>query len=140
VPTRSIAAPYVSTIFAGPTSGPGRASFFSLPENFQIDGARGDDWRTPYQAARWCFDNSVAPDEAAKWLEKSLAAQTTYANLGLKARWLQKDGKVADAVEAGRKAVELGKADPAKPDVSALEKSVTEWAASLPAGKKKAKK
>lgn len=105
-----------------------------------VSGAKGDDWRTPYQAARWAFDNGQALDEAAKWLERSLTAQTNYANLGLKARWLQKDGKVAEAVEAGRKAVDLGKADPAKPDVSALEKSVTEWAASVPGGKKAKKK
>ncbi len=91
--------------------------------------AKSDDWRTPYQAANWCFQNTQAMDDAAKWLEKSLAVKTTYANLGLKARWLAKDGKTKDAISTGTKAIEMGKADPDKPDISALEKSVAEWTA-----------
>ncbi len=94
-----------------------------------VTQAKADDWRTPYQAARWGFDNGQALEEAAKWLEKSLTVQTTFANLGLKARWLAKDGKTQDAIAAGRKAVELGKASPDKPDTAPLEKSIAEWGA-----------
>jgi hypothetical protein len=94
-----------------------------------IAAAKPDDWRTPYQAARWCLDNDQSLDEGATWLAKSLAVQKTFANLGLKARWLAKDGKTAEAVSTGRQAIDLGKASPDKPDVSGLEKSVAEWSA-----------
>jgi hypothetical protein len=94
-----------------------------------IAAAKGDDWRTPFVAARWCFDNSKSLGEGAGWLDASIKAKETYANLGLKARWLAKDGKTADAIETGTKAIETGKASPDKPDVSALEKAVAEWSA-----------
>lgn len=94
-----------------------------------IAAAKADDWRTPYQAAGYCMTNDVALDEGRQWLEKSLAVQQTYANMGLKARWLAKDGKKAEAIKAAEKAIELAKASQDKPDTGPLEKLVEEWKA-----------
>lgn len=94
-----------------------------------IAAAKADDWRTPYQAAGYCMTNDVALDEGKQWLEKSLAVQQTYANMGLKARWLAKDGKRAEAIKAAEKAIELAKASKDKPDTGSLEKLVEEWKA-----------
>jgi hypothetical protein len=93
----------------------------------EIAAAKADDWRTPYRAAGWCFDNSVALDEGAGWLEKSLAIQKGYANLSLKAKWLAKDGKQPEAVATAKQAIEAGKASKEKVDTSATEKLLAEW-------------
>jgi hypothetical protein len=93
----------------------------------EIAAAKSDDWRTPHRAAAWCFDNAVALDEAAGWLEKSLAVQATHANLALKARWLAKDGKKSEAVATATKAIEAGKASKPPVDTTATEKLVAEW-------------
>jgi hypothetical protein len=94
-----------------------------------IAAAKSDDWRTPYQAASFCFTNDVALDEGAKWLAKSLAVQSNYSNLGLQARWQMKQGRKAEAIQTAGKALEAAKASKDKIDTSALEKSLAEWKA-----------
>jgi hypothetical protein len=94
-----------------------------------IEAMKSDDWRTPYQAASFCFTNEVAMDEGLKWLEKSLAIQPTYQNLGLQARWQMKQGKKAEAIQTAGKALEAARASKEKVDTSALEKSLAEWKA-----------
>lgn len=95
----------------------------------EIANAERDAWRNSLRAATWCFDNSVALDEGRTWLDRSIAAQANHANLSLKARWLAKDGKTAEAIATAKKAIEAGKA--AKPPVNtaATEKLVAEWSA-----------
>ena len=94
-----------------------------------IEAMKSDDWRTPYQAASFCFTNDVALEEGWKWLEKSLGVQQTYQNLGLQARWQMKQGKKADALKTADKALEAAKASKDKVDTSALEKLMAEWKA-----------
>ena len=94
-----------------------------------IEAMKSDDWRTPYQAASFCFTNDVAMDEGLKWLEKSLGVQQTWQNLGLQARWQMKQGKKADAIKTAEKALEAAKASKDKVDSSALEKLLEEWKA-----------
>jgi hypothetical protein len=93
----------------------------------EVTNAVREAWRTPLRAAQWCFDNSVALDEGAAWLEQSLAAQQNYANLSLKARWLAKDGKKAEAIATAKKAVEVGKGSKERVDTAATEKLLAEW-------------
>jgi hypothetical protein len=95
----------------------------------EITTAERDAWRNSLRAATWCFDNSVALAEGAAWLEKSLAAQPNHANLVLKARWLTKDGKQAEAIATAKKAIEAGKASKPPVDTSATEKLLAEWTA-----------
>lgn len=92
-----------------------------------IAAMKSDDWRTPYQAANFCLTNDVALEEGHGWLEKSLAIQENYSNLGLKARYLAKHGEKAEAIKTAGKALEVAKASKDKIDTSALEKSLAEW-------------
>lgn len=89
--------------------------------------AKADDWRTPYQAAGYCFNNDVALDEGQAWLEKSIAVQANYPNLWLLARWQEKAGKTKDAIATAKKAIEAGKAAKPPADVSAAEKALAGW-------------
>lgn len=106
----------------------------------EIANLKADDWRTPYRAAGWAFDSGIARDEANGWLDRSLAIDRNFQNLGLKARRLAKDGKLADAVATAKQGVAAGKAAKDKPDTAPLEKQIAEWQASMkPASKGKAK-
>lgn len=86
-------------------------------------------WQAPMMAARYWFDQKANREEAWKLLEKSIATNRNYVNVSRKARVLADEGKVAEAVKAGEEALALAKADPAKPNVSAFEKTVGEWKA-----------
>jgi hypothetical protein len=95
----------------------------------EIATAERDAWRNSLRAATWCFDNNVALDQGMAWLDRSIAAQANHANLSLKARWLAKDGRKAEAIAAARKAIEAGKAARPVVDTAATEKLVAEWSA-----------
>jgi len=74
-----------------------------------LKDAMQPDWRTPYQAASFAFDNKgVASDqELSDWLNKSLSVGENTSNLWLKARWLQRLGKTAEAKAAAEKAISV---------------------------------
>ena len=95
----------------------------------EITTAERDAWRNALRAATWCFDNAVALDEGAKWLERSIAAQPNHANLSLKARWLMKDGRRAEAIATAKQAIAAGKAATPPVDTAATERLMTEWSA-----------
>lgn len=65
------------------------------------------DWRTPFGAANFAFENKgVATDQQIwDWLEKSLAINQNISNLWLKARYLERAGKKAEAIKAGEQAI-----------------------------------
>lgn len=90
-----------------------------------IAALKADDWQTPARCANYCLQNDLSPDEAAQWIEKSIAVQENASNLGLKARWLARAGQTDEAIRVAEKAIQLGKAQ--NQDVSALEKLVAEW-------------
>lgn len=98
----------------------------------ELAKAPADDWRTRMRAAQFTFDNDVAMDEGAKWLEESIAIQPTYANLNLKARWAAKAGDTKGAVATAKRALEINKAAEKPADASSLETLLAEWT-----GKKK---
>jgi hypothetical protein len=95
-----------------------------------VADAKVDDWRTSLIAARGLYDLKYAPEDAAKFLERSISTKETFGNLSLKARTLAGQGDKKGAVTWGEKALAAGaKADP-KPDaetVAELEKSVASW-------------
>jgi hypothetical protein len=94
-----------------------------------VAAAKPDDWNTPFQAANLGFANPTKADlaEATAWLEQSIKAKETYANLSRKARLLAGQGKTQEAIGVGDKAVTVGKA--AKANTSSLEKDLAEWKA-----------
>lgn len=86
---------------------------------------KADDWRTPYRAADFAFQNSVG--DALTWVNRSVAAQPTVANLTLQARVLAKTGRKKEAIAAAERAIALGRAANPPADTSALEKELATW-------------
>src|SRR5687768_17048992 len=93
-----------------------------------VAAAKPDDWRTPFQAASYILSGDDKTNaEALGWLEQSLKVRETYQSLALKARVLAAQGKTAEAVVLGEKAVVLGKE--AKANTANLEKDIAQWKA-----------
>lgn len=70
--------------------------------------------------------------EAMEWLNTSITAKETYPNLAIKARLLNEQGKKAEAIAAGEKAISVGRAStpPANPNaINGLQVLVNEWKA-----------
>ena len=93
----------------------------------ELAAAKKDDWRLRYRVAQYMYDQNLELTEAARLLDESLAIQAGYSNLGLRARWLAKDGKKKEAVKAAEKAIAAGKAAKPPADTSALEKDLAGW-------------
>ena len=66
---------------------------------------KADDWRTPYDAAAWAYDNKVALEDAAGWVDQSIRAQENFWNLRMKALIAAESGRSSDAKAAGEKAL-----------------------------------
>lgn len=91
-----------------------------------VAGAKPDDWRTAYGAANFAFDNGMLT-EATQWSDASLKAGESMGNLWLKARILAKQGKKADAIVTGEKAL-AKKTDKDNADFAAeIRKTIDEW-------------
>jgi hypothetical protein len=73
----------------------------------QFRSAMNPDWRTPYQAANFAFENKGAAtdQEISDWLDKSLRINENISNLWLKARFLERQGRKGDAIKAAEQAV-----------------------------------
>ena len=65
------------------------------------------DWRTPYMAADFAFNNKGAATDAemAAWIDQSLKANQNIANLYLKARMAERAGNKAEAIRYGEMAI-----------------------------------
>jgi hypothetical protein len=95
-----------------------------------VANAKVDDWRTSYIAARGLTDMKYAPEDASKFLERSLSTKETFANLSLKANVLAGQGDKKGAIAWAEKALAAGKAAEQKPPAEAveeLEKSIASW-------------
>ncbi len=91
-----------------------------------VAAAKPDDWQTPYRAASYGYDNRVALDEAAKWLDQSLKINENINNLFLKARAQAAAGDRAGAISTAERAI--AKAGPKdKEEVAEIEKSIASW-------------
>ena len=86
-----------------------------------------DDQQTAYRSASFAFQNNVAPDEARQWIDKSISIKETWLNLRLKADMMAKEGKTAEAIQFGEKAIAVGKADAPPDEIAKIEKQVAEW-------------
>ena len=64
------------------------------------------DWRTPYMAADFAFNNKGAATDAemTAWLDQSLKANQNIANLWLRARVAERAGNRAEAIRFGEQA------------------------------------
>lgn len=66
-------------------------------------------------------------EQALNWVDGSIKTRETFGNLQLRARLLAEMGRTADAIAAGEKAVQVGKAATPAANTVNLEKSLTEW-------------
>jgi hypothetical protein len=95
-----------------------------------VAAAKPDDFLTPLQAANYALSNKLGVAEAMGWLEQSIKAKETLGNVGLKARVLAEQGKTAEAIAAGERAIQVGKDAKANPQgIANMEKLVAEWKA-----------
>jgi Protein of unknown function (DUF2911) len=69
-----------------------------------VSSAAAGDWRTPLRAANYAFDNGMM-NEAQTWSDQAVKANENIQTLWLKARILQKNGHLADAVRTGELAI-----------------------------------
>jgi len=85
-------------------------------------------WQVPYSAASFAFENKGAAtdQEISDWLDKSLSVSETTANLWLKARFLQRLGKTAEAKAAAEKAIAAARPDQ-KDFVNEIKKQIANW-------------
>ena len=79
----------------------------------KFQDAMAADWRTPMQAAAFALDNKgVATDQqVSDWLDKSLSAAENTNNLWVKARFLERQGKKAEAIKTAEAAVAKARPD-----------------------------
>ncbi len=95
-----------------------------------VAAAKPDDFVTRLQAASFALQNKLSVEEAMGWLDQSIKIKETIGNVGLKARVLAEQGKTAEAIAAGERAIQVGKDAKANPQAIAnLEKLVAEWKA-----------
>jgi Protein of unknown function (DUF2911) len=95
-----------------------------------VAAAKPDDFGIRLNAANYALSNKLNVEEAIGWLDESIKIKETLGNVGLKARVLAEQGKTTEAIAAGEKAIELGKAAKANPtNIANMEKLVAEWKA-----------
>jgi ribosomal protein S4 len=95
-----------------------------------VAAAKPDDFQTRAQAASYALQNKLSVEEAMGWLDQSIKIKETIGNVGLKARVLAEQGKTAEAITAGERAIQVGKDAKANPGAIAnMEKLVAEWKA-----------
>jgi Protein of unknown function (DUF2911) len=92
-----------------------------------IKDGKADDWQTPLRAATFCIDNDIDLDEAAGWVEKSIAIDENCYNLTAKARLLEMHGKKDQAIALAKRAIELGKAAKPPAEIEATEALLAKW-------------
>lgn len=94
----------------------------------QLRNAMQPDWRTPYTAANFAFENAGAATDAEinAWLEQSLKVNQNIANLWLRARMAERAGNKADALRYGEMAIAA--ATPQQADfVSEVRRNMDRW-------------
>lgn len=78
-----------------------------------LKNAMKPSWQLPYSAASVAFDNkgSATDQEISDWLDQSLRVNENIANLWLKARFLKRLGKTAEAKATAQQAIAAARPD-----------------------------
>lgn len=94
----------------------------------QLRNMLAPDWRAPYTAASFAFENPGTATEADMntWIEQSLKINQNIANLYLRARMAEKAGNKADAIRYGEMAIAAATPQQAN-FASEVRKSVDKW-------------
>ncbi len=75
-----------------------------LPDQLRGLGAFG--WETWYEAAHYAHAEKIAPEQAMKWVDNSIARKPNFENQTLKADMLTEQGKTAEAEALRKKMVD----------------------------------
>ncbi len=95
-----------------------------------LAAAKPDDWQSPLQAANYMLQNKLDLAQAMAWVEQSIKARENFNNLNLKARILAAQGKTAEAITTGERALQVGRTANAPAQALAnFEKTLAEWKA-----------
>lgn len=96
-----------------------------------IQTRQADDVRPLNQGAGYVFNSKKKEnyEEALGWLDTSIKTNETFGNLSAKARLLAEMGKKKEAIEAGEKAVQVGKAASPAANTADFEKTLAGWKA-----------
>jgi len=83
----------------------------------------------PAQMANFILTQKITANyaEALGWLDNSIKMRETFGNLQTRARLLAEMGRTADAIAAGEKAVQVGKAATPAVNTANFEKTLAEW-------------
>ncbi|MCU1289120.1 MAG: hypothetical protein JWN60_1349 [Acidobacteria bacterium] len=83
----------------------------------------------PLTAANYVLSSKITTsyEEALTWVNNSIAARQTFANLSLKARLLAELNRKDEAIATAEKAIQQGKAATPAANTAALEALLTEW-------------
>lgn len=85
-------------------------------------------WADLSNAASYCLQNNVNLDEGFRWIEASVLVNENYWNQRVKAQYLAKLDRKADAVAAMEKAIDYGSKMENKPfDFDNMKKMLEEW-------------
>jgi hypothetical protein len=78
-----------------------------------LKNAMKPSWQMPYSAASFAFENkgSATDQEISDWLDQSLRVNENIANLWLKARFLKRAGRDAEAKAAAQQAIAAARPD-----------------------------
>jgi hypothetical protein len=95
----------------------------------EIDAALAarPDWADYLQAANYAMTRGQRLDEAKVWVDRSLDLQESFWNHEAKAKLLQKEGKVAEAITHLDRAAVLAKGKAPQGYIDGLEKLKAEW-------------
>lgn len=74
----------------------------------QLRGLTAFGWEAWYEAAHYCQQEKIAPEQAMGWVDKSIARGPNFENQSLKAELLADAGKTAEAEVFRKKMIETG--------------------------------
>lgn len=97
--------------------------------------AKADDWQTPLRTGNYAVQSPATYEEGMRWLDRSITIEANFSNLASKARALAANGKKAEAIAAGEKAVAAAHKAEKKPDAESLadfEKLLAGWKTAKP--------
>lgn len=75
-----------------------------MPDQLRGLGAFG--WETWYEAAHYAHAEKLAPEQAMKWVDMSIARGANFENQTLKATLLEENGKTAEAATLRKKMID----------------------------------
>lgn len=97
-----------------------------------IQARKAEDVRPLNQGAGYVFASKKKEnyEEALGWLDTSIKVKEGFGNLSAKARLLNEMGKKKEAIAAGEKAIQVGKAASPAANTADFEKTLAEWKSS----------